>query len=210
MFGYKELWPRRSKQDAVGQSSQTRVLWHATTTTVVPASPQPFTLQAPSQHGGLCGWDAAVAPRHLIYLGDAVSLVFANRALSVHGGVPVLLEVEVAEHLLQPDPAYLVARDNLTKMGHTKFGADTLSSLYWSGRVATTGPVNILARYRCSDIGDFLVGLLNTALGDHTEKWFDDAIWQAAASRANIQFKSGSDWRAHIGTTLTNQCFLPF
>lgn len=127
----------RSASKAARSSAGTVTLWHATTTAVVPPSPEPFELLPPAVHGGQAVWPPAVAPPEFIYLGDAIVLAFIPEAAAKHGGLPVLLDVEVALADLAPDPAYIETAHWLRTVGRDEFGLDALSSLRWSGRVAT-------------------------------------------------------------------------
>lgn len=114
----------------------TRILWHLTSDAVVPRSAEQFQLAPPDQHGGVCCWDEEIAPRDLVYLGDGMALAYLGVVIRTHGGTPVLLDVEVADEDLAPDPAYLQAVESLDP---AKFAPTTEASLYWSGRVATRG-----------------------------------------------------------------------
>lgn len=185
-------------------------LWHATTTAVVPPSPTSFELQAPTQHGGATVWSADVAPRDLIYLGDGVSLVFAVLAMRHHGGEPVLLDVEVAWSSLVPDPAYLVATERMADVGLTRFGQDTTSSLYWSGRAATRRPVLIRQRRVCRDLPSFKANLVRAQLAEHAQAWHYDRIWQQAAADHGASVRSGAEWRHHVGDVLARGLFEPY
>lgn len=185
-------------------------LWHATTTAVVPPSPTSFELQSPAQHCGATVFSADIAPRDLIYLGDGVSLVFAALAMMHHGGDPVILDVEVAWSSLVPDPAYLVARHRLASVGLTGFGHDTVSSLYWSGRVATRGPALIRQRRVCRDLPSFKANLVNAQLPDHAQAWHDARIWRQAAADSGASVSSGAEWRHHLGDVFVRALFRPY
>jgi hypothetical protein len=182
--------------------------WHATTTTVVPPSPAAFELRSPQDHGRACPWPKDVAPRHLIYLGDATSLVFAVRAITVHGGMPVLLEVDATAATLQPDPAYLVARSRL--LGPNQLGCEPSSSWEAAGRVATQGPVRVRARHVCTDVASLLVNLQTSGLVRHAEAWHDDQIWREAQALYGLRFSTAAEWRRHVGKKLTAAFFRPY
>jgi hypothetical protein len=185
-------------------------LWHATTTAVVPPSPTPFELQAPSRHEATTVWPADVAPRHLIYLGDAVSLVFAAVAMTRHGGEPVLLDVEVARSSLEPDPAYLEATRRLATFGPTNYGQDAASSFQWTGRVATRGPVFIRQRRVCRNLPSLKANLQRAQLAEHAERWHDDRIWREASARVGATPRSGAEWRERIGDVFVADLFEPY
>ena len=153
-------------------------------------------------------WTPDIAPTHLIYLGDAAtSLVFANQALTKHKGTPVLLEIEVGEHLLQADPAYLVTRQHLDR---TNFGSDVESSYEWSGRVATTGPVSVRRRLVCTDIFEFLIAIYHSGLADHVQRWHDDSVWRNAAAKFGQSPASASAWRSTIGDAIKALFFVQY
>jgi len=185
-------------------------LWHATTTAVVPPSPTSFELQSPAQQGGATVFSADIAPRDLIYLGDGVSLVFAVLAMMHHGEDPVILDVEVAWSSLVPDPAYLVATQRAASVGLTGFGHDTVSSLYWSGRVATRGPVLIRQRRVCRDLPSFKANLVRAQLRDHAQAWHDDRLWRQAAADNGASVSSGAEWRHHLGDVFARGLFRPY
>jgi hypothetical protein len=92
--------------------SPMRTLWLGTTTSVVPRSPEPFDLLTAAAHKGPTVWGADVAPRHLIYLGDAVSafsfLVFLARM-----------------------PHHNMSTPSKDSERHSQEGLDTLLSFEW-------------------------------------------------------------------------------
>jgi hypothetical protein len=156
------------------------------------------------------GAHPSVAPRHFIYLGDAVSLVFGLRAMRNLGGKPVLLDVEVARSSLEPDPAYLEAVRRLASLGLSGYGTDASSSLRWSGRVATRGPVSVRQRRVCDDLPSLAVNLARAQLPEHAQAWHDDRLWQSAAAAFGASVQSGSEWRARVGQRLTSELFRPY
>ena len=184
-------------------------LYHGTTTDVVPRGSVPFELLPSSAHEGPCIWPEHVAPRHLIYLGDMVSLVFAERACKKHGGWPVLLEVDVEIEDLQPDPAYLVGREGLGLIGFqlSAFGTDVASSLHWSGRVAISEPVTPRARYVCRDLSRFQSRLKASGLAQQATYWHEERVWRHFALSAGLRCADGADFRLQASKKLVSACF---
>ncbi len=217
-FQLRDRQTRKSKsvidQSAAGSASYDQEetidklinLLHASTTAIVPPSPQPFDLLTPDQHGGRCVWED-LSRRHLIYLGDAVSLVFARKSVRELGGDPVLLEITVKESLLEPDPAFLKARENLIALQGPDLGTSLQASLFWSGRAATTGPVTLTGRYVCTGTEKFFDSIEDTSLVRHVEFWHIGSVWEQAASQTGETFKSGAAWRASVGNALVAQFF---
>lgn len=125
------------------------ILWHATSDAIVPPSGEDFELLSPLQRGEAGNWPDEVAPRRFLYLGDAASIAFLGKVLQRHGGRPVLLDVQVDESLLEPDPAYVETCQRLVQLGLPELQTGAGASLFWSGRVATTGPVTLVRRRVC-------------------------------------------------------------
>jgi hypothetical protein len=201
---------RRRRPSRESDESKTVRLWHGTTTTVVPASPQDFDLKSAAQHQGPSVWESSIAPRDLIYLGDAVSLVFARLAMDKLGGNPVLLDVEVPRSALRSDPSYLKALQHPLIQGAAGYGTDVSSSFRWSGRVAAVGPVDIRQRWVCDKPFEFRVRLAELELAKHAQSWQDDRSWKQASEQPSRAAKSGGEWRAHIGKLIVDEFFEPY
>lgn len=186
-------------------------LYHATTKAVIPPGIGPFELVPVSQHGGTAVWPEEIAPRELVYLGDAATaIVFMGRAADVHEAEPVLLEATLDWAALQPDPAYLEAVSRLARLGHNAFGTTAVDSLFWSGRVATVTPVTVQRRLHAKS-GQGLVSLLRRSrVGTLVERWHDDTIWQEAARANHLRARSGAEWRELVGRHALAEIFVEY
>jgi hypothetical protein len=186
--------------------------YHATTKAVVPEdSDAPVELLPADAHGDITVWPEKTAPRHLVYLGDAATaLVFMGHAAEAHQAEPVLLEVTLDASTLEPDPAYLESVRRLALFGDKRCGSSASESLFWSGRVAVAGPVEVARRLHVLS-GKALANLvIQSRIGEHAERWHDDSIWQQAARENRARAESGAQWRARVGRYALSQLFVEY
>ncbi len=176
---------------------------------MVPASPTPFKLRSATQHGGVTVWSKDTAPPHFLYLGDAATcIVFGLKAMQRHGGELVLLEVEVDDDALEPDPAYLVARQRLLMLGIDGFGETAEAGLEASGRVATKGPVNVVQRLMCNDRPSLAKALEDTRLLQHIEAWHDARTRPSVVN--GLPMQSAKQWRDHVAGVMLPKLFVVY
>lgn len=160
------------------------------------------------QHHKKTVWDAKIAPRHLIYLGDGAALAFAKRSLERHGGNLVVLDVDVDERTLIADPAFVEACGRLKDIGLTAPPLlDAATSLACSGRVAIAAGARICRRRICRDASTFWTVAEGSGLVCHAQAWHDAKLWRHLATRSEGVFNSARDWRDYVGTQLLEAFF---